>query len=598
MGLLQECIKTYDCSSEYIGKYIEGKAPLAPVGHITTVADIEVTVNEEGEFLKCSKIPKKEKIIIPVTEDSSSRSANIAPHILSDNLLYLGGDREKYTAYISQLQLIADKEYVSKTIQSIYKYIEKNTLLSDLRSSFPDFFEPDSLDLKKEKQKSMVRWIVVLNGKPIKCWEDKETFDCITCWYSEYRTSDTNLCMVTGKEEPIAEKHLKGVVPFFGNAKIISANDTSGFTFRGRFIDGEESASISYEASQKAHNALKWVVENEGVIFGNKDFVCWVPEGIKVKCSPLQSMLGLEQINQSKPSEYKSKLQKQLLGNTNIEAFHRQVIICGFEAATSGRLAITYFNQIRESDYYERLEKWDSTCYWWKWSMKDKQYIVENPDIEKIVKYTFGIYRLKDERHGTFEVSDSGVLGNQIQNLINCRVNHKKIPVLIMRLLVEKASNLHLYYADSLTVETLLHITCSIITKYYYDYYGKEVHMELNNNGDLSYQFGRLLAIAEKAEKDTYQSDETREPYAIRMQTRFVQRPLHTFKEIQEHLKRSYYPRLSVGTRNYYETLIEEIFAEIAKEPEFQSKCNKPLKETYLVGYYLQKKNLYSGKEK
>lgn len=122
--------------------------------------------------------------------------------------------------------------------------------------------------------------------------------------------------------------------------------------------------------------------------------------------------------------------------------------------------------------------------------------------------------------------------------------------------------------------------------------------MELNNNGDLSYQFGRLLAIAEKAEKDTYQSDETREPYAIRMQTRFVQRPLHTFKEIQEHLKRSYYPRLSVGTRNYYETLIEEIFAEIAKEPEFQSKCNKPLKETYLVGYYLQKKNLYSGKEK
>ena len=102
MGLLQECIKTYDCSSKYIGKYIDGKVPLAPVGHITTVADIEVTVNEDGEFLKCGEISKKEKIIIPVTEDSSSRSANIAPHILSDQLLYLGGDKEKYVAYMSQ----------------------------------------------------------------------------------------------------------------------------------------------------------------------------------------------------------------------------------------------------------------------------------------------------------------------------------------------------------------------------------------------------------------------------------------------------------------------------------------------------------------
>lgn len=598
MGLLQECIKTYDCSSEYIGKYIDGKVPLAPVGHITTAADIEVTINEKGEFLKCNEITKKEKIIIPVTEDSSSRSVNISPHILSDQLLYLGGDKEKYAAYMSQLKLIVDKEYVSKTFYSIYTYIEKNTLLSDLRESFPEFFEADSLNLKKEKQKLIVRWIVVLDGKPIKCWEDRETFDCAAQWYSEYRTSGINLCMVTGKEEPVAEKHLKGVVPLFGNAKIISANDNSGFTFRGRFVDSEESSSISYEASQKAHNALKWVVENEGVISGNKVFVCWVPEGIKVKCGLLQSILGFEQLNQIKPSEYKNELKKQLLGSTNTESFHRQVIICGFEAATSGRLAITYFNQMRESDYYERLKEWDSTCYWWKRVIKEKKYIVENPDILKIVKFTFGIYRLKEDGRGTFEVSDAGMLGNQIQNLINCRINHKKIPSIVMKLLVEKASNLHLYYADSSTVETLLHITCSIITKYYYDYYGKEVNMELNNNGDLSYQFGRLLAILEKVEKDTYQLEETREPFAIRMQTRFSQRPLQTFKEIQEHVKRSYYPRLSAASRTYYETLIEGIFAEIVKEQDYQVECNKPLKETYLVGYYLQKKDLYSGKEK
>ena len=35
---------------------------------------------------------------------------------------------------------------------------------------------------------------------------------------------------------------------------------------------------------------------------------------------------------------------------------------------------------------------------------------------------------------------------------------------------------------------------------------------------DRSYQYGRLLAVLEKAERDTYSSDETREPNAIRMQ--------------------------------------------------------------------------------
>lgn len=38
---------------------------------------------------------------------------------------------------------------------------------------------------------------------------------------------------------------------------------------------------------------------------------------------------------------------------------------------------------------------------------------------------------------------------------------------------------------------------------------------------DRSYQFGRLLAVMEKVERDTY-TDEGREPNAIRMQSVFA----------------------------------------------------------------------------
>ena len=40
-------------------------------------------------------------------------------------------------------------------------------------------------------------------------------------------------------------------------AKLISANDSQNFTYRGRFTSKEEAFAVGNETSQKAHNALK-----------------------------------------------------------------------------------------------------------------------------------------------------------------------------------------------------------------------------------------------------------------------------------------------------------------------------------------------------
>lgn len=48
MGLLQRAIETYDANTALIGVYRDGHEPLAPIGHILTSANIEITLNAQG----------------------------------------------------------------------------------------------------------------------------------------------------------------------------------------------------------------------------------------------------------------------------------------------------------------------------------------------------------------------------------------------------------------------------------------------------------------------------------------------------------------------------------------------------------------------
>ena len=121
--------------------------------------------------------------------------------------------------------------------------------------------------------------------------------------------------------------------------------------------------------------------------------------------------------------------------------------------------------------------------------------------------------------------------------------------------------------------------------------------MELDpNKHDRSYQFGRLLAVLEKVERDTYGSDEGREPNAIRQQSVFCQRPMYAAANIEKQLERAYFPRLKPAFRAFYKNIISQIMEEIHQFPD--SQWNQPLADTYLMGYYLQRGALYQSKKR
>ncbi len=574
MGLFQKAYETYEHFSRQAGLYSNQKEPLAPIGHIITYAQIEITLDSKGKFIRALPVGKDEpKIIIPVTEESSGRTSGVCPHPLCDQIGYISpANEKKHAAYVNQLNDWTESEYSHPMLKPILTYVKGGTILSDLAQS----------GIANPAEKDTVRWTVIGADEEDSenCWQNRKLFEAFIGYYSAKKAEDDQvLCMITGQTTAQAQQHLKGIISVNGNAKLISANDTSNFTYRGRFKTDDQAATVGYEASQKAHNALKWLAADQGVIIGGRTFLCWNPQGKEL---PQRQSLRKNRTDNRVPEieDYRQDLAKILLSYKNNFTPADDAVIAVFDAATTGRLAVTYYNEMSAYDFLDNLAKWDLSC-----CFRHNRFGVEAPSLESIINCAFGT-----ERSGKIE-TDEKIMKQHMQRLLICRVENAKMPYDIVHAISRKTMRPMAYEASSR--EYLQFTACAVIRKYYLDHKQEEYDMALEKDrNDISYQYGRLLAVLEKAERDTYDNNESRDPNAIRMQSAFCTRPLVTAKTVIEQLKKSYLPRLKPGFRAYYDRLIGEIFDKISTHPENQQ--NAPLKETYILGYYLQKNALYT----
>lgn len=576
MGLFQKAYQTYETlinmPPEKMATY---KEPLAPVCHMIAEPKIEITIDNSGEFIRAVEWPSDNgKIAIPVTVESANRSSAPSPHILCDNVGYLAPNvKEKHELYVNQLELLQD---IHPFFKSVLNYIKKGSILEDLKKS--DLYNGDF----KKIESSIVCWRVIgIKDEQAECWNNENLKEKYCKYFMEnlLKKLPQNVCMVTGDKTFIVPMHLKGVFSFNGNAKIISCNDKTNFTFRGRFKEQNEAMTVSYEASQKSHNALKWLIANDSIISGGRAFICWNPHG---KVLPKINNPLLKESSKILPGTYKKELRSAIENNYNLTA-NDDVVIAAFDAATTGRLSVTYYNELCGSDFLARLLYWDETCIY-----NDVSKGVRSPSLYDIILYAYG--QLSEIKI----VLDDKIIAPNMQRLINCKINKERFPTDIKNALVLKASNLVLY--KKVQRRGLLSTTVAVLNKYRNDLCKEEACMALEKEKkDISYQYGRLLAILEKIEEDTYDSDKERETNAIRLQSAFVQRPLQTSRIIIEQLKNAYYPKLSVESKVFYENQIASIFEVISSFDDFAQK--QKLNDSYLLGYYLQRNWLWSKKE-
>ena len=651
MSWSNELYNTYENNLNNVGIY-DGRAILSPVAHMLANAQIEITIDGDGNFVNANIVAKDDaKTIIPVTEASEGRSSGITPHALSDTLSYIAGDyknyvdkkeaekaEKKFTKYKNTLKKWCDSEYSHPKVTAVYFYIAKKQMIDDLvKSGIVKIDKSGKLCKNKingtEYEKCIVRFCVHIPGGDIndenEMWHNLDVMNQYIKYYTSYIDNKKGICYVSGKCEPIALNHPVGIVASNYKAKIISANDESGFVYRGRFVDSDEACTVGYYSTQKIHKTLSWLVAKQGFSIGTTDkrtFVCWNPKGKKVP-DILNGFYGTDEYSDVdelfdldlKSSEVEDSGLRRLLWlkiNNYKNNFlpDDDIVIIALEAATTGRLSITYYKELKASDFWTRLEKWGITCCWsftvFESGSKIPKFYIMTPNNKDIVKYAFGVERV-DEGKNVVTVNDK-ILREHYQRILHCVIDDKPIPHDIVNALVERASRPLSYSAGN--YDRLLSIACAAVRRYYIDRSScnKAYKYELSEGGifamtldtecrDRSYLFGRLLAVLEHIEYRTYEKGNGRTANAIRLQSAYINHPMQTWQTLQESIV-PYVQKLNKN--NSYESgkyldLIGEIVGLLHDTDEQGNETgnkfeylNKKLEYSYLPGYYLQRMEL------
>ena len=638
MSYVNELIDLYNKNQDKIGVIeYRGDIPyvLLPPFHTTVTAQITVTIDQNGNFMRAELVAQNDKMtIIPVTEKSGSRTAGKEPHPLCDNLRYLAGDYKDYykddgvcnELYMSQIEKWEKSTYSHEKVKAIYLYLKKATLIKDLvEQKIIKLNDNNQIDDKENMEgivqtKAFVRFIIRSTGEnlyreiPDECWKDRTLQDCYIK-YVRSQEREKGMCYLTGNMESISYLHSKKIRNEGDGAKLISANDSQNFTYRGRFANREEAVAVGSETSQIVHNTLKWIIRKQGAFFDTMTIVTWESDQLSMpKWNMDTESIITEYENEQEENDWDSwdddwseeeevsdgnpitaeKFYKALNGYGKKVDNTSNMILLAFDAATPGRLAMIENVTLDTARYLKNIEKWHNDCNWIHEKWKDGKRIQfwGMVGVRDIADILFGI-----ENKGKLSIVDGNgkkLYAEVAKRLLPCIWYGSNIPYDYVNLAVVKASN-PLTYKERKNWERVLTLACSMVKKNEKDRNKEEWNVALDKSAkDRSYLYGRLLAVADRIEYMTYDAkDNGRITNAKRYMSTFSQRPYETWKVIEENIQ-PYLAKLDVVKRKYYENLLSEIcnLFDIDKFKE-----NKKLDGLYLLGFLSQEYDLRFKKE-
>jgi CRISPR-associated protein Csd1 len=628
MSWIQKLYETYEqCASQRDS--LDSGISLEPICHTSQQAHIEVNLDNNGRFLRANVIPKGQGVtLVPCTEASVGRSGSKPiNHPLCDKLQYLAGDfikfggvvtsgfagdpTEPHKIYQSLLSEWANSSFTHPKIIAIQTYVQSGNLVGDLvREKILPINDNGQLLAEWVGDKieapaifgimpngnspdgAVIRWCVEIPGKPLpETWKDQGLMDAWIGFYSSQKDSK-GLCLVTGEVLNLAEQHPAKLRHGADKAKFISSNDTSGFTFRGRFIDADQACGVSFEVTQKAHNALRWLIARQAYRNGDQAVVAWAVSGRSIP-DPLANSFDLFGIP-SEESEAKQnhvnasgagqafgqRLAKKLAGYRVELGSANEIVVMGLDSATPGRMAITYYRELDCSEFLDRIEAWHKDYAWHQNYSKDIKF-VGAPAPKDIAEAAFG--RRLDEK----------LRKATVERLLPCIIDGQKIPRDLLESTVRRSSNR--VGLEHWEWEKYLGIACALFRGYHKerDY---QMALELNRTSR-DYLYGRLLAIAENIEdRALYVGGEKRDTSAAKLMQRFADHPFSTWKTIELSLS-PYKTRLRAKRPAFLAVMESQLddVVNLFQADDFME--DKKLSGEFLLGYHCQRQTLRTKPE-
>ena len=631
MSWLEKCYETYENCQQEIGiqKFqAEGDkrsyVPLLPVAHTTQLVNIEVELDQNGNFQDARLLAKDEQTtIIPCTEESSARTSGIVPHPLVDKLQYIAADYPAYggtkkpgwNLYHTQLQDWCSSPYADAKVCAVLRFLEKGCLVASLVKKHILFLDENGkmptkwTGNKDEKPKiletlasadqteSFVRFRV--GG--IDLAQDEAVRESFIHYY-EMKQQRVDYCTVQGKQMAVSTLSPYKIRNPGDRAKLISSNDSTNYTYRGRFFTAEQALSIGYETTQKAHSALRWLISKQGCSNGDQTVVVWGTKGEPIPDITADSMdlgddfaaafaqLGQPQLPPATESEYAERFNKAIQGYGKALDEKANTVVMILDSATQGRLSIRYYRELAGSELMKNITDWHRN-FAWKLNYRSAPESAEPGQKPKWKRVSFwGAPSPADIAKAAYgEKADKKIIQQTVERLVPCITEGKYLPRDLMLSAVHRATaGIGL---EPREYQKTCGIACALICGYYHrnkkeDFVmtdGKYVDETID---DRSYLFGRILACAEQIERRVQsQTGETRPTNAERLRLVFVQRPAKTTALLQQKLT-PYLNRMranGVSRDKRYSTL-QELVGRLGAEKY----TNKPLDELYLLGYACQ----------
>ena len=656
MSWMQKLYRTY----EYVQEQGLNDEDLALPFHMSKAVHLKVILNDKAELVGVERFDVKKQVPIQVTEKSSKRAGStIASYGLHDSLQYIAKTAGNYLTieYLSKVaekdngkkwkeflagtdeykQKFADTEKAKykdcfefyekqlsgwaefgklKEINIVLQYIQKGSLIEDLLEKQIFSFKDNILSAGKDDPFSLtIVWAVEISNDPHSDLWSKNSIKKQWIDYQESQSGEEReqpeLCYITGKRDYAAKAYPK----IEGNAKLVSANDTSGFTFLGRFLSDKQAVALGRDVSQKAFNMLKWLIKRQGIRNGDQVTVAWAISGKPVP-SPMKdisSEIDWDNLDISaveNPDEFSSQtsseqpspdwsvnigraaaqiIKKKLHGYQAELKAHEQISLIMLDSATPGRMALTYYQEFLPADYFANLDAWIDDFSWYQ------RYSIEVPNGKKTDKRT----QWRFVSPSPYSIAEA-VYGKSLSDTLKKQLYARLLPVIaggtsvpipedLVRQSFQAACNPN--GCENWEWQRNIGVACALYKGWrarHHDLSQRRTYpMSLDTqNCSRDYLYGRLLAIAENTESYAlYLAGEKRATTAERYMQRFAEHPFATWRNIELALK-PYQERLRNNGKDTGAQAIGEIM-ELFATDDFT--CDDKLSGEFLLGYHCQK---------